>query len=90
MIRGHAVSMRFPRAVERNVDGFVQKQTYSENDYLLRYYGCLRETNAMSAASTSDARKASDATIMYEAKRAKQRKYSNTHYNRSGSFALGR
>jgi hypothetical protein len=48
VIAGHAVSMRFPRVVERNVEVRfqvrVQKQTYSENDYLLRYYGCLRET----------------------------------------------
>jgi len=48
VIAGHAVSTRFPRVVEQNVEvrfqGRVQKQTYSENDYLLRYYGCLRET----------------------------------------------
>ena len=57
------VSMRFPRAVERNVEvrfqGRVQKQTYSENDYLLCYYGCLQETRHLyiySFASASNFR----------------------------------
>jgi len=51
MIWGHTISMWFPHAVERNVkvrfQGRIQKQTYRENDCLLCYYGCLRETKVL-------------------------------------------
>jgi hypothetical protein len=39
---------------EVRFQGRIQKQTYSENDYLLCYYDCLRETNNSHITAGSD------------------------------------